>query len=458
VWRADSRRDLFIAIRAAGIECGAWIDGRWAPLQTCQQPIDPLAGAVVPAQAATSALGELTPRLRQWRDTRADGARTLQSLRVVIAESWLSGACVPWSGALRDPRLARAYARGHLEAAGFAVDGEDEIRLDDAPFGQPRLAVAYPRDLLAALRALADALEIRLASVLPIGAAAWQAAGAHRVRRLACVAVLDDELMSFVQGAGRPGDVSLRGAALGTLDAQWQRMRLRDPQLASVDRLRVLNLGSPDVAAARADLEPIALPQPVEGSTLPPALRLAVLLRSSAMALDPCAGRASVSPLQWGMAAAAAAVAGMLVLQAWQADRDLRAERQQLAAAAALKRPAVQPARWSRDEETRVRAVNTAIRQLNLPISTLLRALQPPADIRVAVLSVDLLAGASGAAQEMSGVRITAEARTGEAMARYVGFVSERKPFVGAYLMRHEIVETAPDRPYRFSVEATWAD
>jgi hypothetical protein len=101
--------------------------------------------------------------------------------------------------------------------------------------------------------------------------------------------------------------------------------------------------------------------------------------------------------------------------------------------------------------------VNAAVRELNLPISALLAALQPPADLRVAVLGVDVTSGAQAAAGTSS-VKISAQARAGADMARYVAYVAQRRPFDSAYLVRHEIAGDAPDRPYRFTVEAAWKE
>ena len=100
--------------------------------------------------------------------------------------------------------------------------------------------------------------------------------------------------------------------------------------------------------------------------------------------------------------------------------------------------------------------MSTAIRELNLPISAILHALQPPQDIRVAVLGLETTNASSGAAGQPTSVKIMAEARTGADMARYVAFVAERKPFIAAYLTQHEINTSVPEQPYRFTVEALW--
>ncbi|MGK5033620.1 hypothetical protein, partial [Janthinobacterium sp. MDT1-19] len=129
------------------------------------------------------------------------------------------------------------------------------------------------------------------------------------------------------------------------------------------------------------------------------------------------------------------------------------------AAAVARADTAPAPARppgWSGEEATRVRAVNAAIAALNVPLAAILRALAPPRDLRIALLSVQTGAGAAQAGA--GSVNIVAEAPSSAEMARYVAFVAESRPFVTAYLVRHEVDETTAERPFRFMVEARWSE
>lgn len=113
---------------------------------------------------------------------------------------------------------------------------------------------------------------------------------------------------------------------------------------------------------------------------------------------------------------------------------------------------------WSRDDLRRIKAVNAAIRQMNIPIAELLGTLQPPSGIDVAVLNVDVSGYGEQDVDADGRVKITAEARTGAGMAWYVGYLAERKHFSDVYLIHHEIAERQPDQPYRFSLEAKWLD
>ena len=432
---------LVVAIGALRVEWGVMARGQWVPDSASALSIAPV-GADATLAGVCAALERV--------QVETGAAR----LRAVVADKWLAVASVPWSAALQDAGRAEAFARGQLLQAGHEVQAPDTLRLDDAAFAQPRLAVAYPALLLDALRALAGRSRARLASVLPTSVTAWTVAPRGR----AALAVLDQGQVVLAQGAWRLADVTLREGGVAELEGLWQRVRLRDPRLAAVTELAVLDLApAPESPAqAVAGLNPVDLP--LQARAMSRALQLAGLAATQRLAIDAVPPEAPVTRLRWAVAAAMLLVAGGLSLQAWQAVQRVNGLQHQLDAAQVRSVPAV-PAALSRDEQARVPAVNAAIREMNLPVSALLQALQPPRDIRVAVLGVDVLGAAPGAnAGAGAGIKITGEARTGAEMARYVAFVSSRKPFTGAYLTRHEIDDTTPERPYRFTLEAAWND
>jgi hypothetical protein len=443
VLQADLRADatLVVAIGALRVEWGVMARGQWVPDSASALSIAPV-GADATLAGVCAALERV--------QVETGAAR----LRAVVADKWLAVASVPWSAALQEAERADAFARGQLLQAGHELQAVDTLRLDDAAFAQPRLAVAYPALLLDALRALAARSRARLASVLPTSVAGWALAARGR----AALAVLDQGQVVLAQGAWRLADVTLREGGVAELQGLWQRTRLRDPRLAAVTELAVLDLApTPESPAqAVAGLTPIELP--LQARAMSRALQLAGLAAAQRLAIDAVPPEAPVTWLRRAVAAAVLLVAGGLSLQAWQAVQRVNGLQQQLDAAQVRSAPAA-PAALSRDEQARVPAVNAAIREMNLPVSALLQALQPPRDIRVAVLGVDVLGATPGGnAGAGAGIKITGEARTGAEMARYVAFVSSRKPFTGAYLTHHEIDETTPERPYRFTLEAAWND
>lgn len=464
---------LCIAIGARRVEWGLLVGKRWVDAAGGELRMEPFddAGMAGRTHAGTH-LGVLAGTLQRleaalgpwWGAGTGNAQPGRRQIRVLIADSWLSVGGLPWSAALQQPASADGFARAQLTAAGFTVEADDVIRLDDVPFGRPLLAVAYPALLLAALTTLAQRLGAEVRSVLPFSVAAWSVCGDGRGNP-GVLAVVDEGLMLVAQGVGRPAAVTVRTGAFGgraergeidgALRSQWMRMRLRDPLLASIKKLRVLSL-MPDWRAKDGDADDfvdVGMPRTPGADKVSPRLRLAS--RMPVSVLDAIPARDSTGKLAWLAAAAALMAASALSLQAWQTRAQAVERLAQLQVAQAPVRVSALPKAWSRDELARADAVNGAVRQLNLPISALLQALQPPRDIRAAVLAVEVAGvGTDG----HSSAKIVAEARTGAEMARYVGYVSERRPFVGAYLKRHEVIEASPERPYRFTLEAMWRD
>lgn len=115
-----------------------------------------------------------------------------------------------------------------------------------------------------------------------------------------------------------------------------------------------------------------------------------------------------------------------------------------------------------RDQDQQLRSIADAVRQLNLPVTRLVKTVQAPPDIRVALLGLDLngkTEPGDGASKAASGaLKISAEAETAQDMMNYVAFLGEQPLFTTAYLVKHEVNAAAPNHPYRFNVEAQWRE
>ncbi len=149
--------------------------------------------------------------------------------------------------------------------------------------------------------------------------------------------------------------------------------------------------------------------------------------------------------------------------------------------------PAALPAVQQREQEQQVKAVAEAVRQLNLPVPRLLKTLQAPSDMHVALLGLDLngqpaqdggdgvnganAANAANAAIAASttkpanaaapqgpagSLKITAEAETARDMLNYLAFLNQQPLFRSVYLVKHELAIGDPVHPYRFQLEAQW--
>lgn len=154
----------------------------------------------------------------------------------------------------------------------------------------------------------------------------------------------------------------------------------------------------------------------------------------------------------WALAAAALLVciaAGVLgarlMAQRRADDSALQEARRRAAAPVAAKVEKTAP----RIGEQQAGAVNAAILQLNLPWRALHDAIgaATPPDIAMLALEPD--------ARKRS-MKITAEAKSSDAMIAYVEELKKQELFAGVLLTRHEINEQDPQHPIRFQIEAEW--
>lgn len=492
---------LLMVIGARRIDCGVMAGDAWQSESVRGIPFEPQMEGLLAtlrqllefqstpaANPITTETGEpIAETGKAIADTSVDKRPAIAQIKVLISEAWLPTISVPWNPACMTAATAQAYAQAQLRAAGFEFSSVDEIRLDDAPYGQPRVVVAYPSVLLEALGNLARNMEARLVSVLPLGLAGGvsmqqQLPAASGVEQTGfALALIEDQQVTFVRYAGKQllqlisrslrhstGEDTHRQDAARAVLAQWQRIQLRDAQAATIEHLHVLNLERTAAAEEKDNDEWIEVDLPPDASlaAITPMPRALQLARCTADLRHPMAARtgvqnASTSRSRWPLAVAALTVAAVSLFAAWRTAHEVEMLHQRTRVAVDSAQPDRRPATLSREEKTRIVAVNAAIRQMNMPVAALLEAMPPPKDIRVALLSVDLTGQsqtAAAASNPTSTLRITAEARTGEEMASYVAFLADRRPFIAAYLMRHEVMETQAEKPYRFTLEAVWQE
>ena len=95
-------------------------------------------------------------------------------------------------------------------------------------------------------------------------------------------------------------------------------------------------------------------------------------------------------------------------------------------------------------------AVNAAVLQLNLPWRALHDAIGEATPPSIALLALEPDA-------KKRSIKLTAEAKTSDAMIDYVAQLKRQELFAGVTLTRHEINEADPNRPIRFQLEAEWS-
>lgn len=184
--------------------------------------------------------------------------------------------------------------------------------------------------------------------------------------------------------------------------------------------------------------------------------------------------------------------AGAHWLRTWQAHQTLQARIAAVQPARQAAAPTLAPA-LQRELDQQTIVVAHAVRQLNLPVPRLLKTLQTPPGIRVALLGLDLNGqpgqdaadgagagtgagtGAGAAAKPGSGsssgastaspdtavqgpagtLKISAEAESAQDMLAYLAFLNQQPMFRSVYLVKHETAATE-HAPYRFQLEAQW--
>lgn len=435
----------------------------WLP-QRCELladiPVaDPVAAQVLLMPALLAALQQITA---------APG--TIQ-MRVVLADNWLAAAPLPWSAAMNHTASAIGFALEQLLTSGYAIDADATVRLDNAAYGAPRLALAYPAQLLDGLQQCARRLQLSLRSVMPLSLLAWNALHdpkLHRQPTWPALAIIGDDVLVLARSGSpdssrlleltvRTGDAAVQRHA--ELENSWRRLCLRQPQWHQVQQVAVL-----EIDAAIAPGPPLKLPFVAVDLGLSAngddfsVLRLASGYCRAQTALDAIA---AVSPVnRWHWPLLIGVLAAVLTLQAIATGAERNALRSQWQASrnasSQLAAPVRQQTLWQPQELPRIAAVNLAIRQLNLPLTMILQALTPPPDIRVAVLSVETAGGTSGTRSQL--LKIVAAADSSADMARYVAYLDEHKPLMRAYLTQHEITPGATGTLYRFTTEVAWSE
>lgn len=388
-------------------------------------------------------------------------------MRVIVSDCHLAAVNLPWRAEMGNTLSAAGLAREQLLADGYVINGGAVVRLDNAPYGTPRLAIAYPEHLLHALHECALRLQVRLASVLPLSVLAWSVMHGSTARcASACQAlvIVDDGVVVVAHGDS-PDSARLLELRVRLVDAGataqaliqdcWRRLCLRQPQWDVVTRVAVLETGREHSVQTSLAAPFIAIDLGLARDARHFSVtRLMAGCAHRRLALDAIAEVAGVDHRRWTLlSGVAAAVLLWLAMRATADVNAMRAELHDLRNAPAVAATATRNV-WQGEELPRIVAVNAAIRQLNFPLATLLQALTPPPDIRVAITSVETAGSAEGSRSQL--LRIAASADSSVDMTRYVAYLDERKPLLRAYLTQHE--SDADGRAWRFTLEVAWRD
>lgn len=172
----------------------------------------------------------------------------------------------------------------------------------------------------------------------------------------------------------------------------------------------------------------------------------------------------TAAPLSgWRLAMLAAGVIALVPAAIGWSARQQAVSRLDSQLAQVRPRPVARPARSPAEQralDQQVKSVAAAVRQLNLPVARLVKTVQPPRDVRVALLALDLnsqpAADAGTSTTPAGALKIAAEAETMQDMINYLAFLNQQPLFQSVYLVKHEMNVNAPEHPYRFQMEALW--
>ena len=453
--RAASHQTLLIFVGLDRIECAlinaahkrsaSWVQGSFA-----QAPIG--------QEGLPAAFYLLTSALQKVQASLSTPA--IHEVRVVVADSWLPIAGVPWSAQLETPEKADLYARMQLANLGFdGLDQEDLIRFDDQPYGAARLAIAYPAELISAAEMLAYTFKATLSSILPLSIASREMIRLLKKQRPSALAIVDKGLLLIVR-TGQQSDITLRTGAdfkpsgRKQLNNTWQRLCLRDPQLFWQD-VPLLDLSESNAPTPASPFVRFEIPQTAQANS-PARLRIAAHTASLHHAADACSTKPYATTLRLLATVATLLALSMMLFFYWHTNNTTHYLQKQIVQLTAPPRVEKAEQVWTRDELTRVQAVNMAVRELNTPIYHILRALEAPQEIRISVLSVDVTAGTDS--NPDSTIRVTAEVPSTVDMASYAAYIAARKPFKSAYITRHELKQGGDGKSYVFTLEALWSE
>ncbi len=171
-------------------------------------------------------------------------------MHITVSSRWMQTLRLPWSDALMQPQAAQRFVQNQYVALYGEIARDWQITLDDAPYGKARLACALENSLLDALQQLAQDFQCDLASVEPLIAPAWRSAARLVGKKARALVLIEYDRICLAQiDAGRIVQIHSEYWAQATtwptaLRQCWQRACIREPHLAELNHVPVLNLSA----------------------------------------------------------------------------------------------------------------------------------------------------------------------------------------------------------------------
>lgn len=456
--KVTSASTLYLTIGLNRVDYGVFAAGAWVENSIASIRVDANVDA---SDTEASAVFKLTSAISKVMldvesKLQKSSLAKIEHLRVLVADTWLPSTLIPWNASAGNEQL---FALSQLSYAGFDVEERHTVKFVELGYKKPSLAIAYPDALLASLTVIAEKLALRLTSVLPVSVAGLKLAQS-KMAKVAVLGIYTHNLLTIIDENNGLLEVKTRILAnddnqLEMVASEWNRIKLREGHLTGISKLPLL-----DLTAERTKSKPSVNGLEIANSAfanqhknISGSLNLALEAKSVRLSADAITQGYVLSKLNWIAIVLLLTLITILGAQVWKLNQQADAVTAEINSAKATGYEEPIDETWTKQEIKQAQAINTTIRQLNLPFSTFMEALQPPEDIRVAILSLDLDATAKTAH-----IKMVAEAKTTGEMAQYISFLAQRKIFSDVFLLSHERIETTPEHPYRFNLELRWED
>lgn len=400
---------------------------------------------------AFDGLAQAVGQLQTGLSDKLGQPRVQRSLQVLISDQWMSLETFPWSDALFNSAEAENHLRQALGSAGYDVDTDSALRIDDRRYGEPCWGAAYPKALLDIIKRFATDVGYSTVSGQSLSVACLDAlqcrngfTGAVGIcdghwLRLFHVGQKTNQALGYRQFVSVAADIPLA----------WQRTRLTYPAVGS-SGLTILNLNPEPIpemqgiSTLNAGIGNIPLIQGKAlkivslGSTFYRAHPLALreLLPSSSRLRNAWIGALTLMLL--GVVGAAVGVQDIVTAH----DK----VRLQTRASNSVKPEPRQSSNPEGDEEV--------LRRLDFQPDEILRVLIPQEPIAVWIVSVEL----DGETQEPAPrkIQMQVQAKDMDAIGAYLKDLEMRPHIGGVELLRHTILDSDPAKPMRFELEVAW--
>jgi hypothetical protein len=391
--------------------------------------------AAVPLTPDARDLSDLSWLRALLRQVQSWGIQGAGALKVGLGVSWCQVGVVPWSPQLLDPSIAAAVVRQHFHEQGWQTSESDEVRVQLQRFEEPVLAVCYPGALIEAVRAMASELRLQLASVQSLSLLAW----AH-ANKAEPGAVVDGRSVWLVRGWPQLAESHFAWLSSDdpeALSRAWRRQCSRSARWEAALQPWAVHLHAPHTAEMNQAQH----------------LLTSSFADARLQALDVCSkhNRKAMAAVMAFLAVTALALLGLLNGH-WMDVQASNVARQTSEMSATRHEPAVQAGLNVSPQQMReLAAIRANIEALNVPLDGLLMAVQPPRDLPVVLMALNLAADTKHRA-----MRLEAEVEEPQDMVRYMTFLQDRSLLGEPRLMQHQRITRPEGARHRFVLEVPW--